>query len=81
MPHKNDFRALNSHVKSGWRESALIMRGPLTDRKIEQYRKEGWYSENHRNNRREFQAKQRENAKFRDGNFLRDGDRMIYSPG
>jgi hypothetical protein len=76
----SDFRAPNSRVRSSWNESALLMKGPLTDRKIEAYASKGWYSDGYRKSRREFQAKRREKQQLKDGNFFKDGDRMIYSP-
>jgi hypothetical protein len=80
VPPKNDFRAPNRHVRSGWNESAFILRGQLTDRQIDKYQQAGWYSEDYRKNRREFQARRQEKRLLRDGSFLKDGGRLIYSP-
>lgn len=54
-----------------------IVTGKLTDQKIERYRRDGWYSEGFRQARREFQAKRK--AK-REGNFVSNEGRLIYSP-
>lgn len=66
-------------MRSSWSETKLVMRGLLTDRKIEQYAKRGWYSPEFRQARRE-RMQQRKQVK-RDGSWLtlEDG-RAIYSP-
>jgi septal ring factor EnvC (AmiA/AmiB activator) len=53
----------------------MLMRGPLTDRRIEQY----LYDEDYRQARREFWK--RKTSRKRVGNFLEAGNgRLIYSP-
>lgn len=73
---------LNAHYKGQrWPENRV--RGLLTDRKIEQYRREGFYSPEWRAARREIWAKRqkkREPKENRDGNFLKIDGRLIYSP-
>lgn len=57
-----------------------MVRGPLTDRKIEQYRKMGFYSNEWRTARKEF-WKNRETRKRVHSNFVQAEDgRLIYSP-
>lgn len=52
--------------------------GPLTDKKIEKYRREGYYSEAYREARRELWNKRRQR---RDGNFLvRPDGTKVFSP-
>lgn len=67
-------------IRSGWREDHLLLRGPLTDKKIERYRRRGRYSPEFARARRDLIARKKAKAQKRDGNFIvRDG-RMIYSP-
>lgn len=59
------------------------MRGPLTDKQIERYRKMGFYSAEFKQARKELQdmRKRRRDERRRDGNFVKDGEgRMIYAP-
>ena len=75
----DDFRAPQARMRSSWSETKLVMRGPLTDRKIAQYEKRGWYSAEFKAARRE-RMMQRQSVK-RDGNWLRMEDgRTVYSP-
>lgn len=67
-------------IPSGWNESRLAMRGRLTDRKIGEYRKRGWYSEDFKAARRDMMARKEAKRAKREGNFLNDGGRLIYSP-
>jgi len=53
-----------------------IAMGPLTDKKIDKYREQGWYSEEFRQARRErMQGKSK-----RSGSFVERDGRLIYSP-
>lgn len=65
-------------LRSTWRET--ITCGELTDRKIDTYIQQGFYSDEFRAKRREVAAKKAALRKKRQGNFeVRDG-RLIYSP-
>ena len=76
---KESFRAPQKPIKSSWNESRLVMRGPLTDKKIEQYKKQGWYSAELKRKRRELI--EQKNAMRREGNWLVTNDgRSVYSP-
>ena len=69
------------HEEARYRRQNLnnIVKGLLTDRKIAQYEKRGWYSESFKEERRKFQAKKREWKRM--GNLLEGEDgRIIYSP-
>lgn len=69
------------HEEARYRRQNLnnIVKGLLTDRKIEAYQKRGWYSESFKEERRKFQEKKR--AFKRMGNWLESDDgRSIYSP-
>lgn len=69
-------------IRSSWNESKYLIRGPLTDKKIDFYRKRGWYDPEFQEARRELMAKKKakRDAK-RDGSFLKMPDgRLIYSP-
>jgi hypothetical protein len=68
-------------IRSSWNTVRMLMRGPLTDRKIEQYEKRGYYSAEFREARREMWQRQQAKRMRRDGNFLlrEDGSR-IYAP-
>jgi hypothetical protein len=75
-------------IRSSWNESLMILKGPLTDRAIDRYKAQGWYSDEMRAARKERQAKkaeQRQRAaarrgEKRGGNFIVREGRMIYSP-
>lgn len=68
-------------IRSGWNESLMILKGPLTDRKIGQYQKQGWYSQEMKEKRRERQEKKRARWQKREGNFVVDKTgSKIYSP-
>ncbi len=58
----------------------MLIRGPLTDKKIAKYQKQGWYSEAFKEARRELMNKKRSGKLRREGSFVRDGDRMLYNP-
>lgn len=69
------------HEEARYRRQNLnnIVKGLLTDRKIEAYQKRGWYSSEFKEERRKFQEKKR--AFKRAGNWLESDDgRSIYSP-
>lgn len=72
-----DFRP---RIRSGWNISMLVRRGYLTDKKIAEYEKAGWYSAAFRDARRELMQKKAAKRMKREGNFLNDGGRLIYSP-
>lgn len=57
----------------------MIKGKPLTNRKISRYQKAGWYSADFRAIRRDRMNRQR-NLSRREGSFLIDGERLIYSP-
>lgn len=65
------------HIRPGWNETRLLIRGRLTDKKIEHYRKRGWYSQAFKEARRELMEKKRSK---RSGAFLEHEGRLIYSP-
>jgi hypothetical protein len=71
-------------IRSGWNESLMILKGPLTDRAIARYQKLGWYSEEMRAARRKRQdekAAKRKARMKRVGNFLIDAlGNQVYSP-
>lgn len=69
-----------SPVKPSWNTTNMLVRGKLTDRKIAEYEKRGWYSQEFREARRELMAKKTAKTLKREGSFLKDGDRLIYSP-
>lgn len=72
-------------IRSSWNVTQMLIRGPLTDKKIEQYREAGWYSAEFREARREMMERKRvkreQHEARREGNFLvfKDG-RQVYSP-
>lgn len=68
-------------IRSSWNMTAMLIRGPLTDRKIEKYRAKGWYSAEFRQARRDKMEKRRiENHVRRVSNFFEEDGRLIYSP-
>ena len=58
----------------------MLIRGPLTDRKINEYAKRGWYSSEYKAARRDRMNKQRSKQAVREGSFLRTGNTLIYAP-
>lgn len=77
MSFEFDYRP---RIGSSWNVSRLIVKGELTDRKIKQYQKRGWYSQEFKDARKEFLAKKANRRAKRDGSFLSEGGRLIYSP-
>lgn len=73
---------LDAHYKTQhW--PANRIGGLLTDRKIEHYRRNGFYSEDFRGARRDIWAKRkkkRDAYETRDGNFIKTDGRLIYNP-
>lgn len=68
----------HTHIRSGWNESSILRGKRLTDRKISQYQKRGFYSDDFRQQRREMQEKKK---RRRTGNFdVSDDGRLIYRP-
>jgi hypothetical protein len=68
-------------IRSGWNEGLMILKGPLTDKAIEKYKKLGYYSKEMRDARRELQARKAAKRMKREGNFLVANDgRLIFSP-
>jgi len=65
------------HVRTGWSRAIGFSNGPLTDRKIEKYRTQGYYSQEFKEARKKLQAMRRGK---REGNFTRTVERLIYSP-
>lgn len=59
----------------------MILKGPLTDRAIEKYKKQGYYSKEMRDARKELQARKAAKRMKREGDFLVANDgRLIFSP-
>jgi len=67
-------------MRTSWNETRLLMRGPLTDRKITQYAKAGYYSDAFREARREMWQRKAAKQARREGNFLVSEGRLIFSP-
>lgn len=67
-------------IRSAWKESAMMRRGKLTDRKIAQYERKGFYSPEYRLARKELMERKSKKQLARSGNFdLVDG-RLIFNP-
>lgn len=81
--HQSDMDRLGIDIRmpgrmsTGWKPQSMIRRGMLTDRKIGQYEKKGFYTAEFQNARRQHWAKQQGK---RIGGFLQRDGRMIYSP-
>lgn len=70
-----------ARIRSSWNTTAWLIRGPLTDRKIKKYEKEGWYSSEFRELRRKKMAHKKwvyHNERI--GNFFECDGRLIYNP-
>lgn len=74
------FDGRQGHIRSGWNISAMLRRGPLTDRKIAFYEKRGYYSTEFRDARRELMQRKQAKREQREGGFVIREGRMIYSP-
>jgi hypothetical protein len=80
--------ATEGRLSSSWNPSKLALRGPLTDRKIEKYKKAGFYTLEYREARKKAMAKkafaynanQATKTFERKGNFTEIGGRLIYTP-
>ena len=57
-----------------------IVGKPLTDRKINHYAAQGWYSKEVRDYRRERNARAMAKKQEREGNFVLSSGRLIYNP-
>lgn len=80
---KNSWSAPISPIRSTWNANHLLIKGKLTDRKIEKYAQAGWYSDSFRAARREMferRKMKREQREKRSGNFLEVDGRLVYSP-
>jgi hypothetical protein len=67
-------------IRSSWNEARVLMRGPLTDKKISQYARRGYYSTDLKEARKTLADMRAKRRAKRSGNFdLIDG-RMIYRP-
>lgn len=68
---------------SAWNPQKILMRGRLTDKKIQSYESRGFYAADFRAARREMWDRRkvkREEAAKRSGNFLEVDGRLIYNP-
>jgi len=66
-------------IRPSWNCEAMLVRGRLSDKKIEQYRKRGFYSAEWQKARKEYW--ERKEARRRSGNFDQTTDgRLIYNP-
>lgn len=71
-------RRVTDRIKCAWKQPTS--NGPLTDRKIERYREQGYYSAEFREARRQHWESKAKKQRKRDGNFTIDGGRLIYTP-
>jgi hypothetical protein len=80
MPQKPEFKFEHSPMRGSWNATRMLVRGRLTDRKINYYSKRGWYANEFRAARRELMANKKARREKREGNFISDRGRLIYSP-
>lgn len=66
----------DGHYRPAFNIASFLRRGPLTDRKITEYTKAGYYDEEFRAARRSHMQKKAR----RRGNFIETNNRLIYSP-
>ncbi len=79
--HGDPYDFNENRVPSGWNEAKLMRRAPLTDRKIAEYEKRGYYSQEYRQARRDLQQRKEAKRMQRQGNFDISSDgRLIYRP-
>lgn len=65
-------------IRSSWNETRLAKRGKLTDKKIDQYSKAGFYSAEYRQARKDLRQKKAKATRV--GNYIETDGRFIYSP-
>lgn len=84
ISERDDFRDPMGQIRIGWNVTRMLRRGPLTDRQIEKYRREGWYSSELKEARREMlarrEARRSGGGPVREGNFVRVEGKLVYSP-
>lgn len=80
MPEQFQFDTRQGHIRPSWNVTRMILRKRLTDRKIAQYEREGYYSPEIKAARRELWAKRAAKRAQRDGNFIVSEGRPIFSP-
>lgn len=66
-------------IRSTWNETRLLVGDRLNDRKIAEYVRRGFYTEEFRQARRDHREKKYPKSK-RTGSFVERDGRMIYSP-
>lgn len=70
-------------IRPSWNTEAMLIKGTLTDRKIEDYRRRGFYTSEYRTARKKLmdQKTLRNNMNRASGNFFEAEDgRLIYNP-
>lgn len=70
-------------IRPSWNCEAMLIRGNLTDRKIEEYRKRGFYSSEYRIARKKLMDQKtfERNMNMAGSNFVQAEDgRLIYNP-
>lgn len=67
-------------IRSAWMELVLMRRGKLTNRKIAQYERKGFYSPEYRLARKELMERKKKKRLDRTGNFDLVEGRLIYNP-
>lgn len=79
--HDNELAAMgiewDGKVRSSWNQARLVVRGRLTDKRIEKYEKAGFYSAEYREARRKLAQRRSDKRK---GNFIERDGKFIYSP-
>ena len=69
------------NLRSSWNTTAMLIRGPLTDRKIKKYEAQGWYSAEFKQARKAKMENKRIKTHLRRvSNFFEHDGRLIYSP-
>jgi hypothetical protein len=75
---------LFSRIRPSWNCEAMLIRGKLTDRKIEEYMRRGFYDPEYRAARKKLMDQKsfvRNMKRISKGNFMEAEDgRLIYSP-
>lgn len=69
----------SSQIKSAWNETRLSRRKPLTDKKIQKYIEQGYYSAEYRKARKELQVRKAKAKRV--GNFIEsEPGKFVYAP-
>lgn len=78
--HGDPYQYNQTRTRCGWNTATMSRKGKLTDKTIQKYQEQGFYSAEYKAARRELAEKRSKKRVVRDGNFDIVDGRMIYRP-